>query len=194
MQRSGALVLCVNEQRPDARDIGGLQRTQHRVLEQASAHPLSLPIPGDGEAGQDHDRHRMAGQPLRQPLGRGLVLHLPDHERVKPHDLVAADGDVALCSPGHLALQGVLGQKPVEGVVAAVEHLYSVASLKFLYPEGPQSLLPSQTLGSCKSRARRGKGLGGASRAARKAAHCSASRPKRWRSASVSCARANALS
>lgn len=73
------------------------------------APPLSLPAPGDGQAGQDHDRHRMAGEPFGQSLGRGFVFQLPDHKRMKPYNLVAGQRDVALRSPGHLALHGVAG-------------------------------------------------------------------------------------
>ncbi len=56
-------------------------------------------------------------------------------------------------------------------------------------------MLPrSKILGSVRSFARRGAWRGGAARAACKVSHCSKVRPKRWRSGSVSSARARALS
>ena len=119
----------------------------------------------------------MVGTGWRQSFGQALrctlVFHLPNDQGVIAHDLVIGQCDVRLRRIGLLALKSMTNQKSIEGLVSAIEFFYCVLAAKLLDSKGcgHASSRCSKTLGFSKSSARRGRGFGGASNAAWKAAH-----------------------
>src|SRR5208282_978674 len=95
-----------------------------------------------------------------------------------------------------LILPSVAQQVSVQFFPAAIEAFRPVLGAQFFYsPVSAHGWDPaSKNPGSFKRRSSRGRGRGGASRAAKKAFHCTSFKLKILRSASASSARANALS
>src|ERR1035437_2758726 len=179
---------------PYARNIGGLQCAEHRVLHEPPTETFPLPVGCDGKAGQEHDGHGMPGETLFQALRRGGVFHLTHNQRVVTGDFRICQRHVCPRRAGLLVLECVADQEAVEHFASAVETFHRVSALKLFNAEIHFLRPRSKTLGSRKSLVRRGAGSEGASRADRKAAHCSVLKPNRWRSGSVSSARVRALS
>ena len=60
IKEPGLVVLGVDGKGANTRDIGGLQRTQHRIFKKPCPKSLALPWERNGEAGEQHDGNRMA--------------------------------------------------------------------------------------------------------------------------------------
>src|SRR5579883_86572 len=109
----------------------------------------------------------MARQALFQTLRRAAIFDLPHHERVIANQFLAREGNIGLRSTRLLILQGIAGQKTVEGIAAAVEVVHCMAAVQLFDLELVHSVLPrSKTVRLFRSRASRAAGRGGAASAA----------------------------
>ena len=132
IEGSGRVVFRVDRECPDAGNVRRLQCAKHGVLQEAAAEALVLPGGRDGKTSQQHDRQGMTGKALGQPLGRIVVLDLPNHERIVTGDLFIRQGDVSLRGAGLLVLKGVPCEEAVERFPAAIESVDSVAAPQLL--------------------------------------------------------------
>ena len=92
----------MDQQAADAGDVGGLCRAQQGVLEQCFAQSFALMRFVYGEPGQDHDRHRVARQPLHRSQRRGFWIDAADGETVEANHYVTLAADVGLRAVGLL--------------------------------------------------------------------------------------------
>src|SRR5258708_379189 len=135
----------------------------------------------------------MASKPLRQPFGGAFISDRTRSQRVKADDSLPGKSDICLRGIGLLVGPGVTGEKLIQFIAAAIEAFHRMIAAKLLN-SARLSHFPSKNPGSRSSRSRRGKGRGGASKAAKKAFHLSALRLKKRRSANASPALVRALS
>ena len=191
VEGASGVIFSVDRKRADTGDGAGLHRTLHCVFTQPN--PDALPLPGDanGKPGRQHDRHGMMRQSSGESFWRFIVGNIANRQRVIADNRVIGDGDVGLRSIGLLVLEGISNQKAVEQLLTTIEVVKSMTGCKMFDPKIGHF---SNTLGSSNRRRRRGRSRGGASSAAWNASHCSSLSTMRWRIASVSSARASALS
>ena len=151
-----------------------------------------------GQPSQHHQRNRMSRQPLADALRCLLRAYLTHHQGLEANHPFRFERHISAAGAGPLVGQGEANQETVQGFVATIKALQGLAGLQRLDPVTVQPASTvcacSNTLGCCSNRASRGWSLGGASRAATNACHCSGSNWKLCRSASVSAALARALS
>ena len=150
-----------------------------------------------GQPSQHHQRNRMSRQPLADALRCLLRAYLTHHQGLEANHPFRFERHISAAGAGPLVGQGEANQETVQGFVATIKALQGLAGLQRLDPVTVQPASTvcacSNTLGCCSNRASRGWTLGGASRAATNASHCSGSKWKLCRSASVSAALARAL-
>ena len=97
-------------------DIGRLKRAAHRVSQEPRAEAMPLPRDGHRQAGQQHDRYRMASQTFAQPVRRVVVGDLAYRQRIVADDRFPGNRDVSLRGTCLLITQGEANEKPVESL------------------------------------------------------------------------------
>jgi len=171
----GGLVLGVNCKCADAGKIGGLHGSQYSVLEQRASDPLLLPILMYRQAGEQHDRDRMACQPFPQAFRSIGIFDLTDREAVVADDRAIDQAQVSLCCVRSLVLQGVLSEPSIQLRLSAIERVERMIAAQLFYgPRLVQRVLrlvgrvgaASKKPGSCRSERNRGRGRTGALSAA----------------------------
>ena len=102
----GCLVLRMDRERSYPGDVSRLKRAAHRVFQEPRAE--SVPLPGDahGQAGQQHDRYRMASQTFAQPVRRVVAGDLAYCQRIVADDRFPRNRDVSLRGTGLLIDSG----------------------------------------------------------------------------------------
>jgi hypothetical protein len=121
VERARRVVLRMHDQRPDSGNVGGLNRAQDRVFQQARADAFAVPIPVGGKTGEDHDWHGMLREALAKPWRRGGVADLADDKRVKANNVIARQRHIGLRGIGLLVLQGIADKETVERLGPAVK-------------------------------------------------------------------------
>ena len=111
----------MDRQRADAGNVGRLERALHRVSEERLPDTLALPASSHREPRKQHDRYRVAGQTLGQPLRPFLAGDLSDRERVVADDRITDETDIGLRRACLLIGPGVAEQITVQFLPAAVE-------------------------------------------------------------------------
>src|SRR5487761_1346226 len=126
----GGLVLGLYEDRFQARDLSRLERAQDGVLEQRFAEPLAFFPEIDGQAGKDHQRNRVLAGALGERRGSIRLGNGAAGQRVIADDARASAGHIVANDALLLVLQGILLEKGVQRLDAAVERCAVVTGLQ----------------------------------------------------------------
>ena len=79
VEGSGLLVLGMNEDSADARDIGCCKRSKHRIAQETRSETTIMVSTRDCQASKDHDRNRVARQPFAQAIIGFRMGNLANH-------------------------------------------------------------------------------------------------------------------
>src|ERR1035438_7045824 len=102
----GVLVLCMYGERPNAGNLGGLERALHRVPQKRPPGALALPASIHRQPCQQHDGYWMSRQPFGEALGRMFAGDLSDSQGVIAHHGIPRQADVRLCGSRQLVAPG----------------------------------------------------------------------------------------
>ena len=94
IETAGCIILGMNKNGADTDNIGSLKRPQQGILQQACTELLSLPIHTYGQPRQNHDRHRMTGQPFCKTFRSVFIEHLSDRQTVETDDGLTGERNV----------------------------------------------------------------------------------------------------
>ena len=130
IERARLIILRVHGEGANTRDVGGLQRSEHRVFQQTGPQTLAVMAGGHRQPGEQHHRYRMPWQAFAQPGRRVRVLHLRDDQCVVAHDDVVRESHVGLGRARRLAVQGMANEERVERRLAAIERIDGVSTLQ----------------------------------------------------------------
>lgn len=117
------IILGMDQQAANAGDVGGLRGAQQRILEQSLAQTFTLMLLVHGEPGQNHDRHRVARQPLHHSRRRGLRIDTADGKAVEADHPVTLAADIGLRAVGLLVDERVALQELVQRGLATIERI-----------------------------------------------------------------------
>jgi hypothetical protein len=106
IESPGFVVLCVNAERADARNVRSLDCAKHSVFEKTGTKFLALPVGRDRQTCKQHDGDGMTGHAFLQALGGIVTLNLSNHKGVISGNLCVRHGNVDLRRFGLLVLQG----------------------------------------------------------------------------------------
>lgn len=115
------IVLGMDQQAANAGDVGGLSRTQQRILQQSLTETLALMRLVYCEPSQDHHGYRAARQPFHHSGGRRLRIDAAEREAVESHHLVALAANVCLYAVSFLADERVTLQELVKRGIPTIE-------------------------------------------------------------------------
>lgn len=130
----------------------------------SAAEPLAVDRGIDCKPREQNDRDRMPGLAFADALHRLLVAYRPSRQTVIAQDAQISREHVGLRAVGLLAGPCLPFEEAVELLLAAVEFIEQMLAPQLL---GQTVLAYSRTLGVLRSFSRRGRGIAGASRAAK---------------------------
>src|SRR5690349_13001902 len=132
IEHLGSIIFCMDCEGPYTGYSGGFQCPEHRILQKTGTKSFPLPLSGDRETSQQHDRDGAPDETLLQTLWGALMFHLADNQRVVTGHFRIRQRHVGRRGVGLLVLEGVADQKAIERFLAAVEMLHRVYALKLL--------------------------------------------------------------
>lgn len=135
MEPPGGGIFRVDGKGADAGDVGRLQCAPHGILQQAGTELAALPRNAHGQAGQQHDRHRMAGQALGQPLRCVGIGDVADDQGVEANDIGPVQPELGLRRARLLIDERVADQEAVRLGAAAGETVNGMIAAEFLDPK-----------------------------------------------------------
>ena len=115
------IVLRVDEKGPNARDFSRRNGSEQGVLHERPANALSLLCPVDSQAGKQHNRNRMPGEPLADSVWRCGVFHRSGRKAVVGDHNGFSANDIGSGAIGPLTNKGESLQKAIKQFLAAVE-------------------------------------------------------------------------
>lgn len=128
--RAASSLACTH-QGAYAGDVGRLRGAQQGILEQCLSRSLALVGLIDGQSGQNHHRHRMAGQSLCDAQGCGLWIDAADGQAVEADHCATAAAYIGLRTVGLLVSQGITLQKLVQRGLTTIKRIDRVCRMKF---------------------------------------------------------------
>lgn len=150
------VILGMNEQRPDAGNLGSLCCAQKRVFEKCFTEPLLLFGRYNCEPREDHDRNRMVCETFSNAIRNRCVFDRADAEAVISYDLIgSATDDIGLRATGLLVRQGKAFEKLVEWKLSTLKRFKQMMRRK-LFDRSEWIACHSSTLFSVSKRAKRG--------------------------------------
>ena len=81
-------ILGMHGERPDARDVGGLDCPSHSIFEKTRAETSTLPLNTHGQAGQEHDRNWVLGKTFAEAIWSVDSRDFAHGQRMIPDDPV----------------------------------------------------------------------------------------------------------
>jgi hypothetical protein len=129
----GRVIFGVDEYCPDTGDIRGLCGAENRIFEKCPAQPLRLVHPVHRQAGENHRRNRMSGQPFYHSRWCILMGDTANAQTVKANHPAFGAADIGLGTVGPLIDQSVALQKLIKRRLATIKRRYLICSAQFAY-------------------------------------------------------------
>ena len=130
--RSSLVILRVNQEGPDAGDVGSAVSPRESILEKGSTQSSTLFPYVDRKTGQEHYRDRVPWQALADPKRRLGMFDAARGQAVIPHDPAAPAHDVGARAASLLIDEGEPLQEMIQRRLSALERVDEVMRRKRL--------------------------------------------------------------
>ena len=127
----GRLVVGVNQQCTNPRNIRRLRCAQQRIFEQCFAKPCALVLKVHGKPGQNHHRHGVLWNAFGHTRRRIGWRHTANHQAVETNDRGGLAAHVGLRAVGFLVNERKALQKLVQRALTTIKGLYGVRTGQF---------------------------------------------------------------
>jgi len=129
----GLCIFGVHENRPDPRDVGGLERAQQCILEERPPQTLALVLHIHRQPGQNHDRHRVTRQPFGNPTRCVRWRNAADNKGIESNHTPQCNANVSLGAASLLSLQRIPLQKMIQCGMTTVETINIIGCSQFAH-------------------------------------------------------------